>query len=217
MTVNSLPGGTYLLAIYMHSTVTNTFNAVRTVDIKVSTPVMAVGTQSGPLHGTGFFVGGWSLDLAAPSGSGSGVDAIHTWAYPVINGVIGAPIWIGVANYGVSRPDVAAIFGPQFQNSGFDFTAVSQPGTYFLAVFSHSSVTGTFNALRVLTITVVHSCRPRRRDRRGRRHRPRDRPRNSPRADARSACSNAIPRAAWRRARTTAASSTPGSTTRQAR
>jgi hypothetical protein len=152
MTVSSLPGGTYLLAIYMHSTVTNTFNAVRTVDIKVSTPVMAVATASGPLLGTGFFVGGWSLDLAAPSGSG--VDAIHTWAYPVINGVIGAPIWIGVANYGVARPDVAAIFGPQFLNSGFDFTAGLAPGTYFLAVFSHSSVTGTFNAMRVLQVNV---------------------------------------------------------------
>jgi len=154
MTVNSLPGGSYLLAIYMHSTVTNTFNSVRTVDIKVSTPIMAVGTQAGPLLGTGFFVGGWSLDLAAPVGTGTGVDTIHTWAYPVINGVIGAPIWIGVANYGVARPDVAAIFGPQFLNSGFDFTAGLAPGQYFLAVFSHSSVAGTFNALRVLQITV---------------------------------------------------------------
>jgi len=152
MTVNSLPGGSYVLAIYMHSTVTNTFNAVRTVDIKVSSPVMDVGTI-GPVLGTGFFVGGWSLDQAAPSGSG--VDTIHTWAYPIgPNGAIGAPIWTGVARYGVPRPDVAAIFGPQFLNSGFDLTIGLAPGQYFLAVFSHSTVTGTFNALRVLQVTV---------------------------------------------------------------
>jgi hypothetical protein len=148
--VNSLPGGTYMLAIYMHSTVVDTFNSVQTVLISVSTPVLAVGAPAGPVASSGFFIGGWSIDLAATSGTG--VDTIHTWAYPVGGG---APIFTGVANYGVARPDVAAIFGPQFLNSGFDLTITAlPPGTYDLVFFSHSAVAGFFNAARVVRVVV---------------------------------------------------------------
>jgi hypothetical protein len=155
LTVNGLPVGNYTLAIYMHSTVTDTFNAARAVAISTSiasTPLLAVGPPSPGQHvsSQGIFVGGWAVDLAAPSGAG--VNTIHTWAFPVGGG---SPIFTGVANYGIARPDVGAIFGTQFTNSGFDLMiTVLPPGTYDLAVFSQSALTGTFNTVRVVRIVV---------------------------------------------------------------
>jgi hypothetical protein len=153
LTVGSLAGGNYLLAIYMHSTVTGTFNAVRTVAISVSTPLLSIDTPSpnAVVSSSGFFVGGWAIDLA--STSGSGISAIHAWAFPVGGG---SPIFAGVGTYGVARPDLGGIFGAQFTNAGFDLTVTTlPPGTYDLALFSQSSVTGTFNAVRVVRVVVV--------------------------------------------------------------
>jgi hypothetical protein len=61
-----------------------------------------------------FGVGGWALNRAVPSGTG--VDAIHVYAFPAT----GAPIFLAVATYGGARPDVGAVFGSQFTNSGFN-------------------------------------------------------------------------------------------------
>jgi hypothetical protein len=152
LTVSSLPGGTYMLAAYMHSTVTGTFNAVRSVTITVSTPAIAVGPPTpGELVAPVFLVAGWAVDLAAPSGTG--VNAIHVWAFPTTPGA--APIFAGAATLGYARPDVAAIFGPQFLNSGFGLVITTLPsGQYDLAVMMQSAVTGTFNAVRVVRVTV---------------------------------------------------------------
>src|SRR4029077_2899901 len=62
---------------------------------------------------TPFLVAGWALDLR--SVSGSNIDAIHVWAFPVN----GPPIFIGAATLNVARPDVAGVFGAQFQGAGF--------------------------------------------------------------------------------------------------
>src|SRR6185369_3037631 len=54
----------------------------------------------GSTVGQTFSVGGWALNLGEPSGTG--VDAIHVYAYPVSGG---APVFLGVANYGAARND----------------------------------------------------------------------------------------------------------------
>ena len=86
-----------------------------------------------------FGLGGWAIDQAAANGTG--IDAVHVWAVPAG----GAPIFAGAATMGVARPDVAAIFGAQFQPSGFNVAvnAPLAPGVYMLAVFGRRVSTGT--------------------------------------------------------------------------
>ena len=47
-----------------------------------------------------FAVGGWALDQLASSGTG--IDAVHVYAFPII----GPPIFLGPATMGIARPDV---------------------------------------------------------------------------------------------------------------
>jgi hypothetical protein len=55
----------------------------------------------------------------------------------------------------VSRPDVGAAFGARFTSSGYDLTISTLPaGTYHVAVYAHSSLTGSFNQSMAVTITV---------------------------------------------------------------
>ena len=59
-------------------------------------------------------IGGWSADLSA--NRGTGISALHVWAYPLQGG---PPIFLGAATYGGARPDVAAVHGDEFRESGF--------------------------------------------------------------------------------------------------
>jgi hypothetical protein len=97
-----------------------------------------------------FVVAGWALDL--DDSVTTGVDTLHVWAYPV-NG--GKPVFVGVAAYGGSRPDVAALFGEQFRKSGYGLTVDVLPaGTYDLAVFAWSSVENRFMPARLVRVTI---------------------------------------------------------------
>jgi hypothetical protein len=97
-----------------------------------------------------FLVGGWALDLGAAVGTG--VDTLHVWAYPTSGD---DPIFVGATAYGGTRPDVAAVFGDQFKNSGYGIVVDSlSPGTYDLAVFAWSTVTGGFVPAKVVRVTV---------------------------------------------------------------
>ena len=97
-----------------------------------------------------FTISGWAIDRAATSGSG--VDAVHVWAYPASGQ---AAIFLGAAAYGSARPDVGAVFGGQFTNSAFTLTAAAlAPGRYQLVVFARSRVTSTFDNARVLNVNV---------------------------------------------------------------
>jgi hypothetical protein len=106
-----------------------------------------------------FTVAGWAIDPDA--GIGTGVETLHVWAYPVTcNGpgatCHGTPVFLGAAAYGGRRPDVAAIFGDRFRNSGYGLTVDSlPPGTYDLAVFAWSTATGGFVPARVVRVTVA--------------------------------------------------------------
>jgi hypothetical protein len=97
-----------------------------------------------------FGVGGWAIDQLATSGTG--IDTVHVWAVPPS----GTATFLGVATLGVARPDVAAIFGAQFQPSGFNLTAAVPlaPGAYTVAVFAHRASTGRFDIVDQIPITV---------------------------------------------------------------
>jgi hypothetical protein len=94
-------------------------------------------------------VAGWAVDLN--SSSGTGVDGVHVYAFPVSGG----PARFLGAAASMSRPDVGAIFGPRFTSGGFTLTAPLPPATYDVTAYAHSTVTGTFTAVRAARITVI--------------------------------------------------------------
>jgi hypothetical protein len=106
---------------------------------------------TGSTVANGFTVGGWALDLGAPSGTG--VDSVQVWGYPTTGA---AAIFVGVATQGVSRPDVGTAFGSsRFATGGYTLAGTLPAGSYDLAVFAHSTVTGTFNNSKSVRITVL--------------------------------------------------------------
>jgi hypothetical protein len=154
---SGLPVGYYHLVVYAHSTVSGLWNEThRVVQVVASpsNPAMAVDApQSGQDLSQPFLVGGWAIDRAAPTGVG--VDAVHVWAYPSdASGVpTGSPSFLGAATLGGARPDVGAVFGSQFTNSGFNLLASGLPvGYYHLVVYAHSTVSGNWQE----THRVVH-------------------------------------------------------------
>jgi hypothetical protein len=104
--------------------------------------------------GRAFYVGGWAADL--DSTVDSGVNTVHVWAYPIdASGHGGNPIFIGPATYGGARPDVAAVYGDRFANSGYGVIANTlPPGTYDIAVFAYSTVVNNFTPAKVVRVVV---------------------------------------------------------------
>jgi hypothetical protein len=95
-------------------------------------------------------LGGWAVDLDAPAGTG--IDTLHVWAYPRAGG---DPIFVGAATYGGARPDVAAVYGDQFKNSGYGlFVRGLDPGSYDLAVFAWSTAKQDFLPAKVVPIEI---------------------------------------------------------------
>ncbi len=152
--VKGLTPGVYQIVAFAHSTVAGTFADARAVVVQVNaTPLMSVDTPgNNQTVGSSFLVAGWATDLAAASGSG--VDAVQIWAYP--NPGSGTPArFLGSASLGGSRPDVAAAFGPNAQQSGFGLNVSGlTSGLYDIAVFMHSTIAGTFNDVQVVRVTV---------------------------------------------------------------
>ena len=97
-----------------------------------------------------FLIGGWAIDL--DDQAGTGIDTLHVWAYPADGE---DPIFLGATSYGGARPDVAAIFGDRFTNSGYGIMVDSlPPGQYDLAVFAWSTVKNGFVPAKVVRVTV---------------------------------------------------------------
>jgi hypothetical protein len=84
-----------------------------------------------------------------------GITQIALYAYPnpgsgeppiQLNGPVAAPS---------ARPDVAAVYGPEFSQSGFDYAVSSLlPGTYDLAFFGFSVISQLWNEPVVVRVTV---------------------------------------------------------------
>ncbi len=100
--------------------------------------------------GQPFVLAGWAADLDSPSGTG--IAALHVWAYPLAGG---PPVFLGTAKYGGARTDVEALHGEGFRDSGFDLVVQSlAPGTYDLAVFAWSMSRADFLPARTVRVTV---------------------------------------------------------------
>ena len=97
-----------------------------------------------------FVLGGWAADLNAVTGTG--IATVHVWAYPLAGG---PPVFLGAAAYGGARPDVAAVHGDTFRDSGFGLVVQGLPdGHYDLAVFAWSTERAAFLPARVIRLTV---------------------------------------------------------------
>jgi hypothetical protein len=153
----SLPAGAYDLAVYAHSAVSGTFNNAQVVRINVTAPlsIPRMALDLPVLHqniSQIFTVAGWAIDLG--SSAGSGVDAVHVWAFPATGA---PPTFLGAALTGGMRPDVGGAFGSgRFSPSGFSLGVVGAipPGVYDIAVYAHSSVANSFNNASVVRVTV---------------------------------------------------------------
>jgi hypothetical protein len=142
---NQAPPGHYMLFILQNG-VPSVAKIVRLVG---PNPLGVIDIPSGtePVAQT-FQIGGWAIDLE--STSGSGVDAVHVWAYRDFV----TPVFVGVAEYGAQRPDVAAAYGSRFLESGYNLLGTLSPGTYLLAVFPHDAVNHEFTPALTRVITV---------------------------------------------------------------
>jgi hypothetical protein len=99
-----------------------------------------------------FTVAGWALDAGA--WQGSGVSAVHVWAQrrdvPAASAV-----FLGAAAVGGARPDVAAIYGPQFDAAGWNLSASGlAPGTYDVTAYLWSTRTKRFEDARTVTVIM---------------------------------------------------------------
>jgi titin len=115
------------------------------------TPHVVIDTpqNAGTVQGE-FLVAGWAFDGRAATGTG--IDTLEVWAY-ADDGT--SPVYLGQATAGVSRSDVAAVYGSRAGSSGYQLTVRSlAPGGYTLAVFGHSTVTGTFLPAATVHIAV---------------------------------------------------------------
>ena len=111
---------------------------------------LAIETPTRGRVSTPFVVTGWALDLAAADGTG--IDAIHVWAYPVGDG---APIFLGEARYGDPRADVAAAFGERFSRASYTVSVDHLPrGSYDVIVSARRASTGRFGPAQGVRITV---------------------------------------------------------------
>jgi hypothetical protein len=122
------------------------------VRVVVGPPMrMAIDTpQNGAVAERPIVISGWAIDLAAVDGSG--VDTVHVWAFPAAGG---HPIFLGVADIGDARHDVAATFGATFRHSSYTLVTSSLPkGTFDLVVYPHRAATGSFEGPQNVRIDV---------------------------------------------------------------
>jgi hypothetical protein len=157
---SQVPSGTY----YIYAVASDGLNSVghySSGPVKVSSsmgangpsnPILAVDTPAPSATVTSAFeVGGWAVDQGAASGTG--VDAVSFYIFP--NDGAAPPVFIGVGKYGAARPDVGAILGSRFTNSGFHFTITGMgPGNFVLGAYAHSTVTNSYTIVKLVHITV---------------------------------------------------------------
>ena len=157
LTLNPSVTTTYFFVVQAYNAVARSANSAQVSASIVGGPTsQSVLTIDRPVSGSvlpsDLLLSGWSIDRAAPAGTG--VDAVHVYASPN-PGSGAAAVFLGVASYGGSRPDVGAAYGTRYTNSGFSLTVVGlAPGIYELAFYGRSTVTGTFNVVQTRRVTI---------------------------------------------------------------
>ena len=136
--------------------------ALRNLVTAIKDPVPPVLVIDAPIDGARvaqpFSITGWAVDLNKGPGNGTGFDRVDLYANPASGA---APIFLGSANYGVARPDVAALYRPQYTNAGFSLAIQNLPlGQYEIEARGHSSVTGSFTVTTEAAVTVVSFAGP---------------------------------------------------------
>ena len=107
------------------------------------------GPASGSQMRQPFAISGFAID---PAAANPGITTIHAWAFSST----GQARFIGVANYGLSRPDVAAVYGPQFTASGYSINVKGlAPGNYLIGLYGWVNSTQNFTAVGSLSVTIV--------------------------------------------------------------
>jgi len=99
-----------------------------------------------------FRVAGWALDWH--SWQGAGIGAVHVWAQRR-DVPTAAPEFLGAADVGLRRPDVASAFGTRVDRAGWNLPAASlPPGVYDVTAYFWSSRLRRFDDARTVRITV---------------------------------------------------------------
>lgn len=113
------------------------------VTVAIDTPASGV-SQFSP-----FSIAGWAIDRR--SAAGPGVDVVHVWAFPQSGG---PAVFLDDAPLTISRPDVAAAYGPQFGTSGYTVyvTTPTLRGRYTVGVYAHSTITGGFDGVQFVVV-----------------------------------------------------------------
>jgi phosphatidylserine/phosphatidylglycerophosphate/cardiolipin synthase-like enzyme len=153
LVVRGLAPGSYMIAVFAHSSYGAGFPLTKVVNVRVEPSAMVVidTPRSGATVSGAFLVGGWAADFGAATGGG--IDIVHVYAYPL--NTAGAPIFLGQADVKVSRPDVAAYGGAQFGSAGYDLLAPPLPaGRYLVVAYGRSLVTGTFSVATTAEVLV---------------------------------------------------------------
>lgn len=110
-------------------------------------PVVAVELPLGDRVQLPFTISGWAVDTAAEEDAGIDVVRILDEG---CEGVI-----IGVAEYGLERPDIQTRHGEQFLYSGWQFAVERlRPGDHTLAVRAASAGGDGYSDCQILQVTV---------------------------------------------------------------
>jgi hypothetical protein len=158
-TVGGASPGKFVLAVYAHSTATDSFSLVGQQRFTLSATMLLsidLPEPEATIDLSGFSVAGWAIDRTAASGTG--VDALHVYAYRDPGS--GQPAtFLGIAQTGIARSDIAAFYGSRFEPSGYSLivdpaAAGLTSGVYDIAVWAHSTATNSFSAVAVLRIRI---------------------------------------------------------------
>jgi glucose/arabinose dehydrogenase len=122
------------------------------VALRPSTAAAPILQVESPVGGSNqrqpFTISGWAIDPAAPN---PGIGTIHVWAFSST----GQARFVGVANYGVSRPDVAAVYGPQFLQSGYNIPVKGlPPGSYVIGLYGWVNAAQNFTVMSSVAVTI---------------------------------------------------------------
>lgn len=116
-------------------------------DAPVPEPQMSIELPHGETVSVPFVVAGWALDLS--STDYSGIDVVQVMDEGC-EGVV-----IGIAEYGLQRPDIARKFGEQFRYSGWELQVERlRYGEHTLAVRVETSGADDYVQCQAVQITI---------------------------------------------------------------